>query len=474
MVSLMTNIQAEEATNNNVTKLYVATFDRAPDKSGLDHWVQCGLSLEDIAKSFFEQDETKEKYPEEYSTVDFVNEIYINLFNRSPDQEGLEYWVDVLTRGIVSYSVFILAVTNGAHGEDATILDNKTEVGLKFVEYGLEDASVAKSVMQNVTSSQQTMIDSFNKIHNIYITGNNNSIEIEGDTTNINNSTTTNNYYTVNNYNTINSGAPSPSPSQQPSTQTSKKPVISNFDLSEYGEGLGKVEVDFSVSSSDKLTKVRITCGVGSTYGYVESKDSSLYTGSRTIFLENENWSDLQVHCKTDIRTNDATADEQSDYVYMSVIRAPMGYPTVPDYSPPVVVMDTYSDPDTGLMWQDDYAAQSVGKPWVTQSNYNAGNYYNTSGDTASTYCSNLLLGGYYNWRLPNKNELESIVDSNKYNPAIVNGFQNTSFGYYWSSTSDMGGNGYAWVVHSSGGGVGATYRDKGSNFFVRCVRAGE
>jgi len=62
-----TNIYAQEVTTDSITKLYVATFDRAPDKSGVDYWINSsGLSLEDIATSFFEQQETKAKYPNGY------------------------------------------------------------------------------------------------------------------------------------------------------------------------------------------------------------------------------------------------------------------------------------------------------------------------------------------------------------------------------------------------------------------------
>jgi hypothetical protein len=52
---------------------------------------------------------------------------------------GLDYWESELSSGRISKSVFILAVVNGAKGNDGDILDNKTQVGLKFAEEGLED-----------------------------------------------------------------------------------------------------------------------------------------------------------------------------------------------------------------------------------------------------------------------------------------------------------------------------------------------
>ena len=56
-------IQATVPTRENITELYVAMFDRAPDSGGLEYWLDSGIELEEMAQLFFEQDETIEKYP---------------------------------------------------------------------------------------------------------------------------------------------------------------------------------------------------------------------------------------------------------------------------------------------------------------------------------------------------------------------------------------------------------------------------
>ena len=53
-----TLLQATLATQENLTKLYIATFDRAPDVKGLQYWLDSGWEIEAIAISFFDQDET--------------------------------------------------------------------------------------------------------------------------------------------------------------------------------------------------------------------------------------------------------------------------------------------------------------------------------------------------------------------------------------------------------------------------------
>lgn len=131
---------------------------------------------------------------------------------------------------------------------------------------------------------------------------------------------------------------------------------------------------------------------------------------------------------------------------------------------------DVVTDNVTGLEWQDD--VDSVQKPWVTQANYDAGNYDDTSGDTATTYCSDLSLddGG---WRLPTIEELETLRDLGRYNPAVTEGvFQHISSDYYWSSTTNANYTSLAWFVVFNYGY--SNYYSKGSSNYVRCVRGGQ
>ena len=146
-------------TLSEVTKLYVATFNRAPDAAGMNYWVNSGMSIEQIAQSFFDQSETQTLYPTGTSSSSFVTSVYDNLFNRTPDTEGLNYWVQQLDSNTVSKQNFILAVVNGALNSDATILDNKKSVGLDFVSKGLNDTSLAKLIMQNVNESSSSTSD---------------------------------------------------------------------------------------------------------------------------------------------------------------------------------------------------------------------------------------------------------------------------------------------------------------------------
>ncbi len=168
----------EPVTKEEVTGLYVANFNRAPDSEGLNYWVHSEVSIEMIAMSFYAQQETKELYPEGYSNADFINEVYENLFGREPDSEGFEYWVDELDSRTVSKAVFILAVLNGSSGDDKKLMEKKRDVGLEFAESGQNDIDKAREVVQAVTITTTTIHSSYNSEIDIDIDGNNNSVNI--------------------------------------------------------------------------------------------------------------------------------------------------------------------------------------------------------------------------------------------------------------------------------------------------------
>ena len=116
------------------------------------------------------------------------------------------------------------------------------------------------------------------------------------------------------------------------------------------------------------------------------------------------------------------------------------------------------TDGTTTLQWQDDAIVASTKRSW----------------DAAIDYCENTLtLGGHDDWRLPNKNELLSIVDRSQDNPAIDDTvFVNTGSPFYWSSTSNTDSTYNAWYVDFRLGGSG--YYSNDYFDYVRCVRGGQ
>lgn len=80
---------------------------------------------------------------------------------------------------------------------------------------------------------------------------------------------------------------------------------------------------------------------------------------------------------------------------------------------------------------------------------------------------------GQTDWRIPNINELKSIVEQGCYNPAInPTPFPNTPASYFWSASPSTSYSDYAWDVYFLNGD---DYWDGRSGaFHVRLVRAGQ
>ncbi len=74
-------------------------------------------------------------------------------------------------------------------------------------------------------------------------------------------------------------------------------------------------------------------------------------------------------------------------------------------------------------------------------------------------------------WALPDKRELQSLVERGCYNPAVNSTvFPNTPSSWYWSSSSVAGYGGNAWAVYFYGGADYGGAKDDDS--YVRLVRA--
>lgn len=84
-----------------ISRLYYAAFDRAADLEGLNYWAQVresGVELNQIADYFV----ASEEFSNTYGSVDeqaFVTLVYQNVLGRTPDDEGLTYWVGLLEAG---------------------------------------------------------------------------------------------------------------------------------------------------------------------------------------------------------------------------------------------------------------------------------------------------------------------------------------------------------------------------------------
>ena len=109
------------------------------------------------------------------------------------------------------------------------------------------------------------------------------------------------------------------------------------------------------------------------------------------------------------------------------------------------------TDSKTGLMWQKEY---ETGKTW----------------QQALKYCEDSTYAGYSDWRLPNKNELASLLDPGK-SGAPYSNFPDMPSNYFWSSSTFVyNTTENAWYVYFNYGGVSNGGKTNNGHD-VRCVR---
>jgi hypothetical protein len=170
--------QLDGASMAALTELYIAYFNRAPDALGLFFWgdqLAQGASLDEIAGAFFDQPETRALYGGMDDMSNFVTTVYENVLGRTPDAQGMAYWLSLLERdGGVQPSSFIQAIIAGAKSEtgdpaDAAYLANKVQLGGHFaITRGLSDRDAAQTVMQGFDGSDTSLADGVRQIDAFY------------------------------------------------------------------------------------------------------------------------------------------------------------------------------------------------------------------------------------------------------------------------------------------------------------------
>jgi len=117
----------------------------------------------------------------------------------------------------------------------------------------------------------------------------------------------------------------------------------------------------------------------------------------------------------------------------------------------------TVTDTSKGLMWQKATAPGTY--TW----------------QQALAYTEGLTLAGYSDWRLPNRNELQTLVDYSRYIPSINPLLApNTVSSHYLSSTTYVVSFDFPWRVDFYSGDVTNCGTFKSDSYCVRVVRAGQ
>lgn len=95
-----------DGNSGQAYRLYQASFDRTPDAEGLEFWMQQldngGLSLLEVAEEFLVSAEFAATYGQN-ATLDntqFIDLLYENVLDRLPDAEGYDFWQAQAGQGV--------------------------------------------------------------------------------------------------------------------------------------------------------------------------------------------------------------------------------------------------------------------------------------------------------------------------------------------------------------------------------------
>ena len=139
---------------------------------------------------------------------------------------------------------------------------------------------------------------------------------------------------------------------------------------------------------------------------------------------------------------------------------------TTPDASFTTHNNGTVTHKATGLMWM----RCALGQVWDGKTCDRAAATY--SWEAALQAGNRFDFAGHSDWRLPNKNELESIIEEACTLPAVnARVFPASPPVFFWSSSPYAGQDNAAWSVDFGHGAVNASIRN--GSLHVRLVRGG-
>lgn len=162
---------ATEASIQKVQQMYVAYYGRPGDPAGVDYWAQVlDVAGGNWSASIIDAFGTSAEYTdmaEGKTNEELLTALYQQMFNRNPDQAGLDFYLQALEDGTYTLPSIALEVANGAQNEDATTLNYKIQVAEYYTEqvdatgarYATGDIPSAQALLAGVSDDPISVVD---------------------------------------------------------------------------------------------------------------------------------------------------------------------------------------------------------------------------------------------------------------------------------------------------------------------------
>ncbi|MEM9561710.1 MAG: DUF4214 domain-containing protein [Actinomycetota bacterium] len=147
-----------------IDRLYLAFFQRDPDKDGLEHWIGTrgdGHRLEDIAEWFAESDEFKTRYGGT-DFGEFLDRLYAEVLGRPSDAEGRAYWLGLLNSGQVTRGTIVVYFTESA--ELRRVAQSGNELMVVHKALGWDRPTAAQVDAWSSTRATTSLVDAIDSL----------------------------------------------------------------------------------------------------------------------------------------------------------------------------------------------------------------------------------------------------------------------------------------------------------------------
>jgi cyclophilin family peptidyl-prolyl cis-trans isomerase len=156
-----------ESSLNLAQQMYVAYYGRAGDPGGVNYWAgqfDESSNLDAVLSNFGNSQEYSDNFGS-LSNEELVDGLFLQMFNRSSDAAGLEFYVGRLESGAATLASIAKQIVDGTQADDQVSLDNKVAVANAFtarvetegLDYATADISVVRTLLAAVTSSTSTV-----------------------------------------------------------------------------------------------------------------------------------------------------------------------------------------------------------------------------------------------------------------------------------------------------------------------------
>ncbi|VXC58190.1 DUF4214 domain-containing protein [Massilia sp. 9I] len=118
-----------------IQKLYVAFFNRPADYYGLQYWDSVVTAANGNTAAVAAEFSKSKEYTDTFAgmnTRQIINTVYKNLFGRSADEAGLEYWFGEVNAGRVTISNAVTSIAAGAQNADKIAYASKVTAATAF------------------------------------------------------------------------------------------------------------------------------------------------------------------------------------------------------------------------------------------------------------------------------------------------------------------------------------------------------